>query len=113
MFHVRCRNRPSECDLVESKETESSESENANIADENDDDCIFYAKGKQTLNGTSYKGMVKRLVARVNHIRSEFREGGSWHFLHDFASAHSSVVFPEFLAKRGTQCYHIHTTPPI
>jgi hypothetical protein len=34
-----------ECNLVESKETESSESENAKIAGESNVDCIFYAKG--------------------------------------------------------------------
>jgi hypothetical protein len=31
----------SECNLVESKETENSESEDAEIAGENDVDCIF------------------------------------------------------------------------
>jgi hypothetical protein len=49
--------------LVEFKETESSESENAKIVGENNIDCISYAKGiillefvpeKQTVNGTFY-----------------------------------------------------------
>jgi hypothetical protein len=35
------KNKTSDCNLVESKETESSESENAKIAGENNVDCIF------------------------------------------------------------------------
>jgi hypothetical protein len=90
-----------ECNLVESKETESSESGNAKITDEIDVDCIFYAKciihhkfmpGKRTVNGKFYNEMIKKLIARVHCIRPEFEENGSWYLLHDSA---------EFLAKQG------------
>jgi hypothetical protein len=38
------RNKMSKCNLVEYNESDSLESENANIAGENNVDCIFYAK---------------------------------------------------------------------
>jgi histone-lysine N-methyltransferase SETMAR len=96
--------------LVESKETESSESGNAKIAGENNFDCIFYAKDiiyrefvpeKQTVNGKFYKEATKGLITRVDRVKPEFQFSGSWHLLHDNAPAHSSGVFSEFLAKRG------------
>jgi hypothetical protein len=39
------RNKLSECNLIEFKETESLESENAKIAGENIVDCTFCARG--------------------------------------------------------------------
>jgi hypothetical protein len=45
VFHVRSRNKTSECNFVESKENESSKNENAKIAEENNVGCIFVAKG--------------------------------------------------------------------
>jgi hypothetical protein len=71
---------------------------------------IFYAKDtihheflpeKQTVNGKFYKEAIKRLLARVHHVRPEFQESGSWYHLHDNALVHSSGVVSEFLAKRG------------
>jgi hypothetical protein len=62
----------SECNLVESKETGSSESENAKIAGENNVNCIFYTKDiihhefvpeKQTVNGKFYQDVINRLIA--------------------------------------------------
>jgi hypothetical protein len=96
--------------LAESKETKSSESENAKIAGENSVDC--YAKGiiqhefvpeKQTVNGKFYKAVavIKRLIARVHLVRLEFQESGSWYLLHNNAQVHSSGVVSEFLAKQG------------
>jgi hypothetical protein len=110
VLHVRTRNQTSECNFVESKETESPENENAKIVCENIVDCIFYAKiiihqtvvsEKQTVNGKFYKDVIKRLIARVHRVRPEFQESGSLYILHDNAPAHSSDVDSEFLAKRG------------
>jgi transposase len=56
---------------------------------------------KQTVNGTFYKEVIKRLLARVHGVRPEFQESGSWYLLHDNAPEHSSGVFSDFLAKRG------------
>jgi hypothetical protein len=71
---------------------------------------IFYNKGsihhefmsdKQTENGKFYKEVIKRLIARVHRVRSEFQESGSWYLLLYNAPAHSSGVVSEFLVKRG------------
>lgn len=43
VFQVWSRNEMAEFNFVESNDTESSESENAKIAGENNADCIFYA----------------------------------------------------------------------
>jgi hypothetical protein len=89
---------------------ESSEIENARIAGEDHDDCFFDAKviihhefvpEKQTVNGKFYKEVIKRLIARVHRVRSEFQESRPWYIQHDNAPAHSSDVVSEFLAKRG------------
>jgi hypothetical protein len=81
----------SDCNSVEPKETESSESENAKIMGENNVDCLFYAKGiiphkfvleKQTVNGKFYAEGIVRLIVRVLHIRPEFQESGFWNLMH-------------------------------
>jgi hypothetical protein len=86
VFHVRSSNKTGGCNIVESEETENSESENANVADQNNVDLIFYAKdiihleivpGKQTVNGTFYKEeVIKRLVALVHRFKHQFRKSG-------------------------------------
>jgi transposase len=72
--------------------------------------AFFDAKGithhefvpeKQTVNGKFYKDVIKKLIARVHHVRPEFQESGSWYLLHDNAPAHSSGLVSESLAKRG------------
>jgi transposase len=71
---------------------------------------MFHAKGiihhelvpeKQTVYGKFYEKVIKRLVARVHHIRPEFQESGSWYLLHDNALVHSSGTVSEFLVRRG------------
>jgi hypothetical protein len=100
----------------------SSESANAKIMGENMLNTFFYAKGivhdefvpeKQTVKGRFYKELIKRLIARVNRIRPEFQESGSWYLLHKNAPAHSSGAVSKFLVKRGILCYSIHPTPLI
>jgi hypothetical protein len=89
---------------------------------ENNVGCISYAKGiihhksvleEWTVNGKTYKDMIKRLIIRVHCVRPEFQEGGSWYLLHDNAPAHSLGVVSKFLVKRGIPCYPIHPTPLI
>jgi hypothetical protein len=72
--------------------------------------AFFYAKviiyhefvpEKQIVNGNVYKGVIRRLFARVRCVRSEFQESGSLYLLHDNTPVHSSGVISEFLAKRG------------
>jgi hypothetical protein len=67
--------------------------------------AFFYAKGfvpeKQTVNDKFYKEAIKRIIARVHHVRPEFQENGSWYRLHDNAPSHFSGVVLKFLAKRG------------
>jgi hypothetical protein len=100
----------SECNLVESKEIEISEGENAKFACENNVDKIFNAKGiihhkfvpeKQTVNDKFYQEVIKTLIAQVHRVRPEFQEIGSRCLLHDNAPAYSSGTVSEFLAKRG------------
>jgi hypothetical protein len=56
-----------------------------------------FVQEKLTVNGKFYKEVIKRLVVRVHHIRSEFQESGSWYLLHNIAQAHSSgVIFASF-----------------
>jgi hypothetical protein len=66
---------------------------------------LFDAKGindhqfvqeKQTVNGKFYMEAIKRLTARVNRVRPEFRSSGSWYLLHDDAPVHSSALLPSF-----------------
>jgi hypothetical protein len=45
--------------------------------------------------------VIKRLVARIQCVRPEFQESGSWYLLHDNAPAHSSGTDSEFSAKGG------------
>jgi hypothetical protein len=61
----------SKCNLVEYNETDSLESENANITGENNVDCNFYAKGiihqefvlpKKDGKGRIYKEMMKKKI---------------------------------------------------
>jgi hypothetical protein len=54
---------------------------------------------KQTANGRFYKGMIKRLIARVRGVRREFKENWPWYLLHHNAPAHSLGVSSEFLVK--------------
>jgi transposase len=56
---------------------------------------------KQTVNGKFHKEVIRRLVARVQRVRSEFQESGFWYLLHDNAPARSSGVVSQFLVKRG------------
>jgi hypothetical protein len=82
MFQVRSIKKTSECSLVGSKESESSESENARIVGEINVDYIFltlkgivhlkFVPENRTVNCKVYKEMVKGMNARVNHIRPEF-----------------------------------------
>jgi hypothetical protein len=72
--------------------------------------AFFHAKGiihhelvpeKHIVKGKFYKEAIKRLIAQLHCFRPEFQESGSWYLQHDNASAHSSGVVSEFLAKRG------------
>jgi hypothetical protein len=74
-----------ECSLVEYKETESSESQNAKVAVGNNVGCILYAKDnipcdfvlkEQTVNSKFYKDLIKRLITRMYCIRPRFQESG-------------------------------------
>jgi hypothetical protein len=60
-----------------------------------------FMPASQAVNGKFYKEVIKRLIARVHRVRPEFQERGPWYLLHDNASAHSSGIISEFLAKRG------------
>jgi hypothetical protein len=72
-----------------------------------------FVQEKQTVNGKFYKGVIKRLIPQVHHVRPESQESGSQYLLHDSAQAHSSGFFSEFLAKRGIPYYPIRPTPQI
>jgi hypothetical protein len=63
--------------------------------------AFFYAKGvihhefvpeKETVNGTFYKEVIKRLIAliaRVRHVWPEFQESEPWYLLQNNVPAHS------------------------
>jgi hypothetical protein len=88
---------------------ESSGSDNAKIAGENNVEYFFFffAKDiylelvpeKQIVNGKFYKEVIKRLIARIHRFGSVFQDIESWYLLHDNAPANSSGVVSEFSAK--------------
>lgn len=55
----------------------------------------------QTVTGQYYLGVLTRLLARINRVRPEYKEQGSWSLLHDNAPAHKCKIVRAFLAKRG------------
>jgi hypothetical protein len=84
--------------------------------------AIFDAKGvihheflleKHTVNSKFYKEVIKRLSARVHHIRPEFQKVGPgifcmtmhWHILY--------ALFQSFWRNKGSPCYPIHPIPLI
>jgi hypothetical protein len=87
------------------------------VAAFSDAKCIIYhdsAAEKQTVDGKFCEVMIKRFIARVHRVRTEFQESGSWYHLDDSAPAHSSGVVPEFLAKRGIPVlFHPHYSPDL
>jgi hypothetical protein len=60
-----------------------------------------FVQEKPAVNRKFYKEVIKRLIARVDRVRPEFQESGSWYLLHYNEPAHSSGVVSELLAKRG------------
>jgi len=54
----------------------------------------------QTINGDVYLAILKRLMLRIQRVRPEFRETGSWSLLHDNAPCHRSVMVRQFFAKK-------------
>jgi hypothetical protein len=46
-----------------------------------------------------YEEVIKRLIALVHCVRSDFQKSGPWYFLHDKEQAHSSGLVSQFLAK--------------
>jgi hypothetical protein len=77
-----CRiQKKSQFNLILSRETESSKSENAKLLGENNCDCSFYAKGiicqkfmlkKLILTSKFYKEIIMRLISQVHPFRPEF-----------------------------------------
>jgi hypothetical protein len=55
---------------------------------------------KEIVNGKFYEEVIKRLIAGVHRVMTEFQENGSWYLLHGNGPALSSVVVSEFLEKR-------------
>lgn len=70
--------------------------------------CFYDSKGivhreflppGQTVTGVFYLGVMKRLLARIRRVRPEYREPGSWRFLHDNAPSHRSNLVTDFLTR--------------
>ena len=70
--------------------------------------CFYDSEGKvhkefvrtgETVNGVFYVGVMKRLLLRIRRVRSQYRENGSWHLLHDNAPSHRSNLTTDFLTK--------------
>ena len=58
----------------------------------------FVPPGK-TVNAMYYFAVMKRLLARIRHVRPEYRESGSWRLLHDNAPSHLSTLMTDFFIK--------------
>ena len=58
----------------------------------------FVLPGK-TVNAVYYLGVMKRLLARIRHVRPEYRESGSWRLLHENAPSHRSTLVTDFFIK--------------
>ena len=58
----------------------------------------FVSEG-QTINAVNYKGVMERLVNRIQRVRPGMCESGDWLLLHDNASSHNATIVKQFLAK--------------
>ena len=53
----------------------------------------------QTITGTYYLEVLKRLMARIRRIRPEYRGPETWSLLHDNAPSHTSLIVRQFLGR--------------
>lgn len=71
--------------------------------------CKFVSEG-QTVNGKFYSNIMKHLLARIYCFRPELSKDDGWFLLHEDASAHSSGLVSQYLAKRKVwMLSHPHT----
>jgi hypothetical protein len=69
----------------------------AGIIDRN---SLVYVTGITTLNKEIYTDILRRIRDKVRRRSPEKWGTNSWFFIHDNASAHRSVLFMDFLAKK-------------
>ncbi len=58
-----------------------------------------YVPYGQTVNATFYLSVLKRLVARIHHVRLEYREPRSWCLSQENAKAHATHIIQQYFAK--------------
>jgi len=54
----------------------------------------------ETINAVYYKGVMERLLNRIQHVRPGMCESGDWFLLHDNARSHNTTIVKQFLAQR-------------
>ncbi len=58
-----------------------------------------YGPFGQTVNATFYLSVLKRLVAHIRRMRSEYHKLRSWCLLHDSAKPHIAHIIQQYFAK--------------
>ena len=53
-----------------------------------------------TINAVYYKGVMERLLNRIQHLRPGMCESGDWFLFHDNAPSHNVTIVIQFLAQR-------------
>ena len=66
----------------------------------------FVPEGK-TVNVEFYKGVMDRLLKRIQLVRPAAFCTLDFFLLHDNAPAHKAEIFANFLHKNGTTLYHV------
>ena len=58
-----------------------------------------FVPGGEIVNAVYYKGVMERLLNRIQQVRPGMCESGDWFILHDNAPSHETIV-KKFLAQR-------------
>ena len=53
----------------------------------------------ETIHAVYYKGVMERLLNRIQRVRPGMREYGDWFLLHDNAPSHNAIIVKQFLAQ--------------
>ncbi len=72
-----------------------------------------YVPFGQTVNGTFYSSVLKRLVASIHCMRPEYCEPGSWCLLHNNAKPHTAHIIQQYFAKNQITAHNHHPTHRI
>jgi hypothetical protein len=66
----------------------------------------------QTVNSEFYREVMDRLLKRLQRVRPDKAESGTWLLLHDNVPSHNATIVNQFLAKKSLSVlyYPLHST---